>query len=68
MTDDLVLYGGTFLNKGGAAITYGTINVLRALRLKFDYIIDPEPFFPFEELNISPIYRFSDSFSVNPIS
>jgi polysaccharide pyruvyl transferase WcaK-like protein len=67
MSDNIILYGGTFLNKGGAAIAYGTLKVLRELGLKFDYIIDPEPFFPFEELNLSPIYRFSDSFSVNPI-
>jgi polysaccharide pyruvyl transferase WcaK-like protein len=67
MSDDIILYGGTFLNKGGAAIAYGTLKVLRELGLKFSYIIDPEPFFPFEELDLSPIYRFSDSFSVNPI-
>jgi polysaccharide pyruvyl transferase WcaK-like protein len=67
MNNDIILYGGTFLNKGGAAIAYGTMKVLRELGIKFDYIIDPEPFFPFEELNLSPIYRFSDSFSVNPI-
>lgn len=67
MSDDIILYGGTYLNKGGAAIAYGTLKVLRDLGLKFSYVIDPEPFFPFEELNLEPIYRFSDSFSVNPI-
>lgn len=67
MNDDLVLYGGTYLNKGGAAIAYGTLKVLRQLGLKFTYIIDPEPHFPFAELGLKPIYRFSDTFSVNPI-
>lgn len=67
MTDDLVLYGGTYLNKGGAAIVYGTLKVLRNLGLKFQYVVDPEAQLPFDELGLSPIYRYSDTFSVNPI-
>jgi polysaccharide pyruvyl transferase WcaK-like protein len=67
MNDELILYGGTYLNKGGAAIAYGTINILRKLGVKFSHIIDPEPYFPFEKLGITPIYRYSDSFSINPI-
>ena len=67
MDDDLILYNGTYLNKGGAAIAYGTLKVLRELGLNFRYIIDPDPFFPFEEMNLTPIYRYSDTFSVNPI-
>lgn len=67
MNDDLVLYGGTYLNKGGAAIAYGTIIVLRELGLNFKYIIDPEPYFPFQNLGLVPVYRYSDTFSVNPI-
>ena len=67
MDDDLILYNGTYLNKGGAAIAYGTLKVLRELGLKFRYIIDPDPYFPFESMGLTPIYRYSDTFSVNPI-
>jgi hypothetical protein len=35
MPDDIVLYGGTYLNKGGAAIAYGTFQVLRNLGVDF---------------------------------
>lgn len=67
MNDDLILYNGTYLNKGGAAIAYGTLKVLRKLGLKFRYIVDPDPNFPFKEMDLTPIYRYSDTFSVNPI-
>lgn len=63
----IVLYGGTYLNKGGAAIAYGTLKVLRELGINLKYIIDPEPQFPFDVLNLSPIFRFSDTFSKNII-
>lgn len=67
MKDNLILYGGTYLNKGGAAITYGTLKVLKELGFNFSYVIDPEPFFPFKELNLIPIYRFSDKLSTQKI-
>lgn len=67
MDDDLILYGGTYLNKGGAAIAYGTIKILRKLGIRFSHVIDPEPHFPFEGMGINPIYRYSDTFSINPI-
>jgi len=65
--NSLVLYGGTYLNKGGAAIAYGTLKVLKELDIGFKYIIDPEPFFVFDSLDIIPIYRFSDLLSTNPL-
>ncbi len=64
---DLILYNGTYLNKGGAAIAYGTLKILRELGLKFKYIVDPDPNFPFKAMGLIPIYRYSDTFSVNPI-
>jgi len=63
----LTLYGGTYLNKGGAAIAYGTLKVLKELDISFKYIIDPEPFFPFDLLDVVPIYRFSDTLSTNSL-
>jgi len=63
----LILYGGTYLNKGGAAIAYGTLKVLKELGIDFKYIIDPEPFFPFDLLDVVPIYRFSDTLSTNSL-
>lgn len=67
MNVELVLYGGTYLNKGGAAIFYGTLSALRKIGIKFEYIIDPEPFFPFDLLKLKPIYRFSDELSITPL-
>lgn len=67
MDEKIVLYGGTYLNKGGAAIAYGTLKALREIDINFQHIIDPEPFFPFDSLNLNAIYRFSDVLSVKPI-
>jgi len=63
----LILCGGTYLNKGGAAIAYGTLKVLKELAIDFKYIIDPEPFFPFDLLDVVPIYRFSDTLTTNSL-
>lgn len=65
----LTLYGGTYLNKGGAAIAYGTLKVLKELDIGFKYIIDPEPF-PikfFTSFNFTPIYRYSNVLCKKPI-
>ena len=65
------IYGGTYLNKGGAAIAYGTLKVLKELDIDFRYIIDPDPFFPtefFTLFNLTPIYRYSDTLSKKTIS
>lgn len=67
LEDEFVLYGGTYLNKGGAAIAYGTLKTLREINISFQHIIDPEPFFPFDSLNLNAIYRFSDVLSIKPI-
>lgn len=65
--DDLILYGGTYLNKGGAAIAYGTFRALRDLNISFHDIIDPEPFFPFDSLELNPVYRYSHTLSIKPM-
>ncbi len=65
--EKFVLYGGTYLNKGGAAIAYGTLKALREIDVNFQHIIDPEPFFPFDSLSLNAIYRFSDVLSIKPI-
>lgn len=63
MKNEMILYGGTYLNKGGAAIAQGTFEVLKKLNIDFKVIIDPEP--PLESLSnkfdLRPIYRYSDS-------
>lgn len=66
----IVLYGGTYLNKGGAAIAYGTLKVFSQLGIDIGPIIDPEPQFPaefFNMYNLSQIYRYSDSLSTKPL-
>lgn len=66
----LVLYGGTYLNKGGAAIAYGTLKVLRELGIDYEYVIDPEPVFSaefFTSFNLTPIYRYSDVLCKKPL-
>jgi len=67
MDNELILYGGTYLNKGGAAIAQGTFEVLKKLDIKFKVIIDPEP--PLESLSnnfdLRLIYRYSDSLCSN---
>lgn len=65
------IYGGTYLNKGGAAIAYGTLKVLKELDIDFRYIIDPDPFFPtefFTLFNLTPIYRYSNTLSKKTLS
>ena len=67
----LTLYGGTYSNKGGAAIVYGTLKVLKELGIGYRYVIDPEPFFPiefFNSFNLTPIYRYSDLLYKKPFS
>ena len=49
----LTLYGGTYLNKGGAAIAYGTLKALKELGIDYGYIIDPEPFFSYRIFHFS---------------
>jgi len=66
--EDLVLYGGTYLNKGGAAIAYGTFKALKEVGVVYNHIVDPEPFFPFDSLGLTPIYRFSDILATKPLS
>ncbi len=66
---NLVLYGGAYLNKGGTAIAYGTLKVLKELNINFNYMIDPEPF-PSEfflSYNLTPIYRYSDVLTKRPM-
>ncbi|MBI2830668.1 MAG: polysaccharide pyruvyl transferase family protein [Chloroflexi bacterium] len=65
----LVIYGGSYLNKGGTAITYGTLKVLKELGVSFKYIIDPEPLPDehFSSLGLTPIYRYSDVLCDNPM-
>lgn len=61
----LVLLSGTYTNKGGLAIVYGTLKILNELGVKTKYIIDPEPSFPdsfYKEFNLTPIYRWSHKF------
>lgn len=62
MENEVVLYGGTYLNKGGAAIAQGTLEVLEKLNISFNVIIDPEP--PLEktykDYDLRTIYRYSD--------
>jgi polysaccharide pyruvyl transferase WcaK-like protein len=65
--EDLLLYGGTYLNKGGAAIAYGTFKALSDIRVNYRTIIDPEPFFAFNSLNLRPIFRYSDILSMSPL-
>lgn len=65
-----VLYSGTYLNKGGAAIAYGTLKVLSNLGINYAAIIDPEPQFPrefFENNKLKQIYRYSDILSTRKI-
>jgi polysaccharide pyruvyl transferase WcaK-like protein len=66
----LVLYAGTYLNKGGAAIAHGTLQTLKKLNIDYNYIIDPEPFPEtfFDNYNIEPIYRYSDIMCNKPIN
>ncbi len=65
----LTIYGGTYLNKGGAAIAHGTLKVLRELGIGYKYIVDPEPFPTefFTLYNLTPIYRYSDVLCVKPM-
>ncbi|HHE40189.1 MAG TPA: hypothetical protein ENL10_01655, partial [Candidatus Cloacimonetes bacterium] len=66
----LTLYGGTYLNKGGAAIAYGTLKVLKELGIDYEYVIDPEPLFSaefFTSFNLTPIYRYSDVLCKKPL-
>ena len=66
----LTLYGGTYLNKGGAAIAYGTLKALKELGIDYGPIIDPEPLFPIEfftAFNLTPIYRYSDVLCKKPL-
>lgn len=65
----LTIYGGAYLNKGGTAITYGTLKVLRELGIGYKYIIDPEPFPTefFTSYNLTPIYRYSDVLCKKPM-
>lgn len=62
MENEVILYGGTYLNKGGAAIAQGTFEVLEKLNISFNVIIDPEP--PLKETygsyDLKTIYRYSD--------
>ena len=65
-----VLYSGAYLNKGGAAIAYGTLKVLTELDMIDGSIIDPEPQFPiefFDSYNLNQIYRYSDTLSTVPL-
>ena len=65
-----VLYSGAYLNKGGAAIAYGTLKVLTKLDIIDGSIIDPEPQFPiefFDSYNLNQIYRYSDTLSTVPL-
>lgn len=66
----LVLYGGTYLNKGGAAIAYGTVKVLSQLGIDYNVIIDPEPQFShefFSSHGLTTIYRYSSTLSTKPL-
>ncbi len=65
----LTLYGGAYLNKGGTAIAYGTLKVLKELNIDHRYIIDPEPFSSdfFKSQDLIPIYRYSDVLSRKPM-
>jgi polysaccharide pyruvyl transferase WcaK-like protein len=65
MTAEVVLYYGTYLNKGGAAIAYGTLTALQQLGIDCRYIVDPEPFQDgfFNQFNLHPIYRYADAFA-----
>ncbi len=69
MNNEIILYGGTYLNKGGAAIAQGTFEVLKKLNIDFRYIVDPEP--PLEtlykEFDLKTIYRYSDELSSKDI-
>lgn len=67
MNENLLLYGGTYLNKGGAAITYGTLKAFDEMFLSYRHIVDPEPFFSFSKMKLEPIYRYSDILSTNPM-
>lgn len=61
----LVLLSGTYTNKGGLAIVYGTLKVLEDLGIKTKYIVDPDPLFPdtfYEKFNLIPVYRWSHTF------
>lgn len=61
----LVLLSGTYTNKGGLAIVYGTLKVLNELGIKTKYIVDPEPSFPdsfYKKFNLTPVYRWSHRF------
>ena len=67
----LIICGGAYLNKGGAAITYGTLKVFKELNIDFKYIIDPDPSFPeefFTSFNLIPIYRWSKYFEEKHVS
>lgn len=59
---ELIVYAGTYFNKGGAAIAYGTLQTLEKLQAKTQHIVDPEPF-PgefFQEFHLKPLFRYSD--------
>ena len=43
---ELILLGGTYLNKGGLAIVEGTLKVFRELGINIRNIVDPDPSFP----------------------
>lgn len=61
----LALLSGTYTNKGGLAIVYGTLKLLNDLGIKIKYIVDPDPSFPEEfytKFNLKPIFRWSDKF------
>lgn len=67
LNEDLLLYGGTYLNKGGAAIAYGTLSALNDMGIRYNRIVDPEPFFSFSDMKLEPIYRYSDILSTKPM-
>lgn len=61
----LVLLSGTYTNKGGLAIVYGTFKLLDELGFDTKYIIDPDPHFPaefYQSFKLKPIFRWSDKF------
>lgn len=67
----LVLLSGTYTNKGGLAIVYGTLKLLNNLGIETKYIVDPDPSFPEEfytKFNLIPIFRWSNKFGDGEIA
>lgn len=65
---ELVLLGGTYSNKGGSAIVYGTLKVLKELKINIRSIVDPGDF-PnefFKGFKLTPIHRYSDALWAKP--